>query len=150
MSQESPLMADLLLPAFDKEFKTNPDMLGNMQGLFIVVVTRKGQKRAEWYILLRGWDQNPEISKTRPSNVPVKTTGGANFPSVRIELEDRDLVNLATGGLNGIKGYVTGRLKIQGDLILSQQFEEIFKKAGGVEKTMALLARWEQNRRGKL
>ncbi len=63
----------------------------------------------------------------------------SNLPTVELELDDRDLLNLISGGLTGIHAYTSGKLKVKGDLSLAQQLEQVFQKAGGVEKVMFFL-----------
>ena len=50
---------------------------------------------------------------------------------VKIQVEDSDLVNFITGGMTGVKAYMTGKIKVRGDLMLAQRLEEVFEKAGG-------------------
>ena len=33
--------------------------------------------------------------------------------------------------MTGVKAYMTGKIKVRGDLILAQKLEDIFEKAGG-------------------
>lgn len=35
--------------------------------------------------------------------------------------------------MTGVKAYMTGKIKVRGDLILAQRLEEVFEKAGGRE-----------------
>lgn len=58
------------------------------------------------------------------------------LPKVLFEIDDKDLLKMITGGLNGIKAYTTKRLRIKGDLQLASDLEKLFVKAGGVEKVM--------------
>ncbi|CAO3597088.1 unnamed protein product [Absidia cylindrospora] len=56
--------------------------------------------------------------------------------TVKIRIEDSDLLNFITGGLTGIKGYVSRRIKIKGDLVLAQKLNILFDKAGGRERAL--------------
>lgn len=33
--------------------------------------------------------------------------------------------------MTGVRAYMTGKIKVRGDLILAQRLEEVFEKAGG-------------------
>lgn len=35
--------------------------------------------------------------------------------------------------MTGVKAYMTGKIKVKGDLLLAQRLEEIFEKLGGRE-----------------
>lgn len=37
--------------------------------------------------------------------------------------------------MTGVKAYMTGKIKVKGDLLLAQRLEEIFEKLGGREVT---------------
>jgi putative sterol carrier protein len=35
--------------------------------------------------------------------------------------------------MTGVKAYMTGKIKVKGDLLLAQRLEEVFEKLGGRE-----------------
>ncbi|KAJ3089402.1 hypothetical protein HK102_006477 [Quaeritorhiza haematococci] len=140
---ERPLNSSILFPEIRRELQENPQAIGNLRGFFVVTVFRKGERKDEWYLLFQGREAPPVISQTRPT-LPTPPTNvvpasAATLPVVLVELEDADLLNFVTGGLTGLKAYSSNRLKILGDLIVAQQLEEVFVKAGGVEKVMMFL-----------
>lgn len=47
-------------------------------------------------------------------------------PSLTAEVSDADLVALMTGELDGMTAFMTGRLKVHGDIMLAQQLTELF------------------------
>lgn len=40
--------------------------------------------------------------------------------------------------MTGVKAYMTGKIKVKGDLLLAQRLEEVFEKLGGREVFIAL------------
>lgn len=40
--------------------------------------------------------------------------------------------------MTGVKAYMTGRIKVKGDLLLAQRLEEVFEKVGGREVKYAI------------
>ena len=48
--QEKPLVASLLFPEIQKELSKDPNLVGNVKGLFCIVVFQKKVKKAEWYL----------------------------------------------------------------------------------------------------
>ncbi|KAJ1561927.1 hypothetical protein HK405_001763 [Cladochytrium tenue] len=99
-------------------------------------------------MLFPGAGQPPTISTQRPSASSVRPTskGGkasagtvASLPVVVVEIEDSDILNFVTGGLHGLRAFVSGRIRVLGDHQVALQLEEVFNKAGGVEKAMKFL-----------
>ncbi|KAL1922441.1 uncharacterized protein VTP21DRAFT_9980 [Calcarisporiella thermophila] len=142
--RERPLNATILFPELQRELEKNPRLCGNLKGYFIVTVKKKGEPKAEWYLLFQGQEKPPVISSQRPAipqQIPpdAERQNADSLPVVLIEIEDSDLLNFITGGLTGWGAIVSGKAKIAGDLMLAQKMEEVFKKAGGVEKVLGFL-----------
>lgn len=55
--------------------------------------------------------------------------GEASDPDVTIRMEDDDLVALLTGELNGMTAFMTGKLQLEGDLMLAQKLSSYFDPA---------------------
>lgn len=85
---------------------------------------------------MSGVGTKPVISQTRPTLPPPSKSP---LSVIMIEIEDADILNFITGGLPALKAYTTQRVRVVGDLILAQQLEDVFTKAGGKEKAMAFL-----------
>jgi putative sterol carrier protein len=54
------------------------------------------------------------------------TRGRIDNPDVTFIASDRDWVALSNGKLSGTWAFLTGRLKIRGDLALAKRLDEIF------------------------
>ena len=52
--------------------------------------------------------------------------GPAGSPDVSITMEDEDLVQLMKGELNGMTAFMTGKLQLEGDLMLAQRMFGFF------------------------
>lgn len=52
--------------------------------------------------------------------------GEASNPDVTLKMEDDDLVDLLTGNLNGMTAFMTGKLQVDGDLMLAQKLPSLF------------------------
>ncbi|KAL7748122.1 hypothetical protein RI367_006478 [Sorochytrium milnesiophthora] len=144
-------LAASLFSELARELENDRKLVGNLQALFGIKVTRKGERKGEWHAfssflssmskalltlhgLCRGQEATSQVSTSQP---PTELTKG--MPVVIIEIDQRDLFNFFSGGLNGYKAITSGRVRIAGDLLVAQKLEEVFRKAGGVEKTMAYL-----------
>ena len=60
-------------------------------------------------------------------------------------MDDKDIYNFITGGLPGLKAFTSNRIKVAGDLILAQQLEDVFLKAGGIDKAKEYLQKATQS-----
>ena len=52
--------------------------------------------------------------------------GDSRSPDVSITMEDEDLVSLMKGELNGMTAFMTGKLQLEGDLMLAQRMFGFF------------------------
>ncbi len=55
--------------------------------------------------------------------------GAHDNPTVTIRMADDDLVNLMTGELDGMTAFMTGKLKLDGDMMLAQRLGGLFDAA---------------------
>ncbi|KAI7904764.1 SCP2 sterol-binding domain-containing protein [Cokeromyces recurvatus] len=51
-----------------------------------------------------------------------------------LSLKDGDFVDLATGKLNGQKAYMSGKLKIKGQIMLAMKLDNVFKAVNPTAK----------------
>jgi putative sterol carrier protein len=58
------------------------------------------------------------------------TKGSASSPSVTIAMTDRDYVDLATGTLDRQMAFMSGKLKISGNMELAMKLQTLFKPLG--------------------
>ncbi|KAL9544710.1 hypothetical protein PS6_008630 [Mucor atramentarius] len=56
---------------------------------------------------------------------------GANKADAIISIADADFVQLASGKLNGQKAYMSGKLKIKGQMMLATKLDTVFKQLAG-------------------
>ena len=55
--------------------------------------------------------------------------GTADSPDVTITMDDDDLADLLTGELNGMTAFMTGKLQLDGDMMLAQKVITLFDPA---------------------
>ncbi|KAG2206503.1 SCP2 sterol-binding domain-containing protein [Mucor mucedo] len=51
-----------------------------------------------------------------------------------LSLKDADFVDLATGKLNGQKAYMSGKLKVKGQIMLAMKLDNVFKAVNPTAK----------------
>ncbi|KAI8638073.1 SCP2 sterol-binding domain-containing protein [Parasitella parasitica] len=75
--------------------------------------------------------------KTETFTVDLKKGGsvikgkGPNKADAIISINDADFVDLASGKLNGQKAYMSGKLKIKGQMMLATKLDTVFKQLAG-------------------
>jgi len=55
--------------------------------------------------------------------------GNAGAPDLTVTMDDQDFVDMMTGKLNGMTAFMTGKLQIEGDLMLAQKMTKFFDPA---------------------
>ncbi|KAI9259021.1 SCP2 sterol-binding domain-containing protein [Phascolomyces articulosus] len=137
------LASDLLMPELDRQIKAEPELWPNIKGLFVFTVAKKKKPQATWYLLLQGKDIQPLITDDEEK---AKSAAKTKVRVVRIQVEDSDLINFLTGGMTGVKAYMTGKIKVRGDLMLAQRLEEVFEKVGGRQRALDFIGSNDQLR----
>jgi putative sterol carrier protein len=69
-----------------------------------------------------GGDWNVKIS----DGVVAVASGAADAPNITLSMADTDFSDLIAGKLNGQTAFLTGKLKIQGDMTLAMKLQSIF------------------------
>ncbi|ORX58813.1 hypothetical protein DM01DRAFT_1301503 [Hesseltinella vesiculosa] len=136
----APLICDIVLPEVERQLSADAGLWPNINGFFIVNVTKRRKPAATWFILLQGNSVQPIITKNPKKVQGIKKRKAS---TVNIRIEDSDLLNFITGGLTGIKGYVNRRIKIRGDLVLAQSLENLFEKSGGRQRALEFVKKNE-------
>lgn len=73
-----------------------------------------------------------QFNTSKPAYVSVKggactlTEGTADNADVTLTMEDDDLIALLKGELNGMTAFMTGKLQLDGDMMLAQRIGTMF------------------------
>lgn len=79
-----------------------------------------------------GVDCTIQFNCSTPMHVVIKDgactsgEGAAASSDLAITMEDEDLVALMKGELNGMQAFMTGKLQIEGDMMLAQRMASFF------------------------
>ena len=141
------LYASVVFPKLELELQQRPELLQSIPNCLLECrIKQRGQLKGTWFILLMGRSHLAKISMHQPprstllvgdaAKKPVKLPPLDQLKRVKVEMEDADMLKMLSGGMNGIKAYNSGKMKISGDLILARQLEHVFVKAGGVRRVM--------------
>jgi putative sterol carrier protein len=77
-------------------------------------------------------DCTVQFNISSPMHVVIKNgtcatkDGASASPDVAITMDDDDLVSLMKGELNGMTAFMTGKLQLEGDLMLAQRMFGFF------------------------
>ena len=80
-------------------------------------------------------DSTIQFNISTPMHIVIKggtctlNEGAAGSPDVSITMEDDDFVALMKGELNGMTAFMTGKLQLDGDLMLAQRMGSMFDPA---------------------
>lgn len=102
--------------------KANPTLLKKVNGTFLFHVTggTEGAK-ASWSVNAKT-GVSPEASVSVASDPPAKA-------DCTITISDENLVALASGKLNAMSAYMSGKLKLKGKSALAQKLAELLRGA---------------------
>ena len=73
-----------------------------------------------------------QFNTSQPSYITIKdgkasfSEGSASGPDVTLIMADEDLVALLKGELNGMQAFMTGKLQLEGDMMLAQRLGSFF------------------------
>jgi len=105
-------MADSIQGFFDElEGKLSPDKLAGMTATFQFVA--EGEGGGEWNVAIA--DGQGAVAQ-----------GMADSPTIVLTASAEDWLALMNGELNGQTAFLTGKLKIQGDVTLAMKLESLF------------------------
>jgi len=94
-----------------EQINTRGGKLRNINAIYQFNVT--GHKGGTWYLDLT-------------ADPPFVQFGVNPAPHCIVTISDDDLVEVVSGKLDGIKAFMIGRLKVQGDLGLAMRLPELF------------------------
>ena len=90
----------------------NVDKIQGMNATFLFDIT--GDDGGQWAVKIA--DGAASVSE-----------GPCDAPSITLTMTDENFVGLVTGKLNGQTAFLTGKLKIKGDMGLAMKLGSIFK-----------------------
>ena len=76
-----------------------------------------GDNGGQWYVAIK--DGKAEV-----------TQGTASSPNMTLSMSAQDYVDMILGKLNGQMAFMSGKLKISGDMGLAMKMQSLFKRPG--------------------
>ncbi|XP_024936229.1 peroxisomal multifunctional enzyme type 2 isoform X2 [Cephus cinctus] len=106
------LESDAVFKTIAEYVKTHPDQAKKINGIFLYIVTSKGETKAQWTLDLK----KCEVYKGELKSGKADTT---------LTVEDADMVQIALGKLNPQVAFMKGKLKIKGNIMLTQKLKAL-------------------------
>jgi len=130
------VLATVLVPFISEELKKseNRQHLKGIQGVFELTVLQKGQNKGTWHIILKGDKEEPIIKE-----------GKAQKPTLALTIEDEVLIKIGMGKQNPITAFMSGKLKLSGNIMLAQRLEATFRKAQGYERARPFILQFAES-----
>ena len=93
----------------------NPDAAKGMNAT--IQFNLSGDNGGQWYVAIK--DGKADVSK-----------GAAPSPNMTLSMSASDYVDMIMGKLNGQMAFMSGKIKISGDLGLAMKMQSLFKRPG--------------------
>lgn len=90
--------------------KIDPAKIAGMNATYQFIIT--GDNGGEWHVKLA--DGKAEV-----------TPGKADSPNITLTVTDENWIAIVTGKMSGQTAFLTGKLKIQGDMSLAMKLQNI-------------------------
>jgi len=105
-------MADTVAGFFSElQGKVDPAKISGMNATYQFAIT--GDGGGEWYVKIA--DGSAEVIQGTMEN-----------PSITLTASDEDWLKIVSGQLNGQTAFLTGKLKIKGDISLAMKLQSVF------------------------
>ncbi|MCT1575893.1 SCP2 sterol-binding domain-containing protein [Oceanobacillus kimchii] len=101
-----------LVEELENQLKINPEIVNEIES--VVKVSLKDTKE-EYILFLKG--KNPYVTQEKINNVDCL-----------IQIDTKDFIKLANNKLNTTMAYMTGKLKVKGNIAIALKLQEILQK----------------------
>ncbi|XP_012235606.1 peroxisomal multifunctional enzyme type 2 isoform X2 [Linepithema humile] len=108
------VQSDAIFTAIAEQVKLNPDQAKKVNAVFLYNITVNGKPTSEWTLDLK----NAEVHKGKPKSGKADAT---------LTLDDNDMVEIALGKLNPQVAFMRGKLKISGNILLTQKLKTLME-----------------------
>jgi putative sterol carrier protein len=91
-------------------------MVGKVKGVFQFVVTNDAKQTQTWTVDLKNGTGSAAL-------------GAQGKADIAVSVADQDFTDLAAGKLNGQKAFMSGKIKVKGNMMLATKLETVLKTA---------------------
>lgn len=104
------LLSEQVFSEMAKRVSANPATAKKVNAIFQFNITKGGKVQGTWTADLKG--DSASVYEGAPK---------AGTPGCTMTMDDQDFVDMAAGKLNGQKAFLSGKLKVKGNIMLSQK-----------------------------
>eukprot|EP00112_Aurelia_sp_Birch-Aquarium-sp1_P005279 Seg1598.13 transcript_id=Seg1598.13/GoldUCD/mRNA.D3Y31 product="Peroxisomal multifunctional enzyme type 2" protein_id=Seg1598.13/GoldUCD/D3Y31 len=115
-TQSGGLASDVIFQEIAARVNDMPDVAKKINGVFVWKVTKDGKDAGNWVMDF----------KSSPPKIYQGAFDGKS--DVQLTVSDDDFVAMATGQLNSQQAFFKGKLKIKGNVMLTQKLGQIFNQ----------------------
>ncbi|XP_038078298.1 peroxisomal multifunctional enzyme type 2-like [Patiria miniata] len=108
------LQSDLLFQEMSRQLPNNPDVAKKAKGVFLYNLSKGGKQAGQWTVDMK-----------TPGGAVYKGTPKNGKPDVTVNMSDEDFVAIAAGKLNPQQAFMSGRLKVKGNIMLLQKMTQL-------------------------
>lgn len=109
------LQSDSVFDMMKKRIAANPERVKKIGGVFQYNITKDGSTVASWTVDLK----NATLYQGQPQ---------AGKPDCTLTLADEDMVQIASGKLSPQTAFIKGKLKVAGNIMLTQKLAALLKE----------------------
>jgi len=108
------LNSDAVFIKIQEGIKTQPEKAKSVNAVFLYNITSDGKQVKQWTLDMK----TPAVYEGAPKDIKTDTT---------LTVSDGDMVDLALGKLNPQVAFMKGKLKITGNIMLTQKLVPLLK-----------------------
>jgi len=101
-----------------ERLRSRPELAKQVNAVFLWVITKGGKEETKWTVDLRTAGGGGIYEGEPKSDVK---------PGVTLTLSDDDMVDLVAGKLNAQQAFMSGKLKLKGNIMLTQKLQGLLK-----------------------
>ncbi|EEC07490.1 estradiol 17-beta-dehydrogenase, putative [Ixodes scapularis] len=111
------IKSDFIFGIFTEYQKHEPQIATLVKTIYHWIILKDGKKATEWTVDLK--TGSGDLYKGPPKGIKADVT---------ITIDDEDVIQLMLGKLNPQKAFMQGRLKIRGNIMLTQRFNQLWQE----------------------
>ncbi|XP_064607862.1 peroxisomal multifunctional enzyme type 2-like [Liolophura sinensis] len=115
-TQSVSLASDAVFAEFSRRIKASPALVKKINAVYLWNVTKDGKTCAQWTVDLK--TGSGSVYRGEPKQGKAGCT---------LTLADSDLVAMVSGKLNPQQAFMQGKLKVSGNIMLSQKLSQLFQ-----------------------
>mgnify|MGYP001263683918 CR=1 FL=1 len=95
--------------------RINPERISGMNATYQFNIAADENGDTQWYVAIR--DGIAEVHQ-----------GAADAPNITVSVTASDWIDIVSGKLNGQMAFLTGRLKVEGDMSLALKLQALLQR----------------------